>query len=142
MVHAKARDTRSRTRGRGKKKGRGKGLRGGRGNAGLLKHKIISTIKYHPDHFGRHGFKRPQTKVKANRALNLNDVSERLDLWLEQGHATTNKKVVELDLEALGYDKLLGTGNVDRALKITVAEASAKARERVEAAGGELNLDA
>ena len=35
----------SRTHGRGKKAGRGAGKRGGKGNAGLLKHKYISIIK-------------------------------------------------------------------------------------------------
>ena len=52
-----------RTHGRGRKAGRGAGLRGGRGNAGLHKHKWISTVKYSPEHFGRRGFKRPQLSL-------------------------------------------------------------------------------
>ncbi|GAH16501.1 unnamed protein product, partial [marine sediment metagenome] len=52
------------THGKGKKGGRGAGLRGGRGNAGLLKHKHMYMTKNMPDHFGRHGFKRPQSVIK------------------------------------------------------------------------------
>ena len=36
----------------------------------------------------------------------------------------------------MGFDKLLGRGSIERALKITVSEASAKAIQKVEAAGG------
>ena len=38
----------------------------------------------------------------------------------------------------MGFDKLLGRGNIDRALTIKVAEASAKAIQKVEAAGGSI----
>jgi large subunit ribosomal protein L15 len=51
----------SRTHGRGKKAGRGAGLRGGRGNAGLLKHRYMYMIKNMPNHFGKQGFKRYET---------------------------------------------------------------------------------
>ena len=38
----------------------------------------------------------------------------------------------------MGFDKLLGRGSIDRALTIKVAEASAKAIQKVEAAGGSI----
>jgi large subunit ribosomal protein L15 len=59
MVSKTRRFRGSRTHGRGHKAGRGKGKRGGFGNAGLHKHKFKWMVKYDPDHFGRHGFKRP-----------------------------------------------------------------------------------
>ena len=59
------------THGKGKKGGRGAGLRGGRGNAGLLKHKWMHMVKYDPNHFGRHGFKRPQNILKDIKTINL-----------------------------------------------------------------------
>ena len=40
------------------------------------------------------------------------------------------------DLTEMGFDKLLGRGSIDRPLSITVKEASAKAIQKVEAAGG------
>ena len=45
-----------------------------------------------------------------------------------------------IDLTEMGYDKLLGSGRIDRALNITVGSASARAIEKVEAAGGSVNL--
>ena len=64
------------THGRGKKAGRGAGLRGGRGNAGLLKHKYMHMIKYMPDHFGKHGFKRPQSVIKKDKIINIENLSK------------------------------------------------------------------
>ena len=47
---------RCRTHGRGHKAGRGAGKRGGRGNAGLNKHRVMTRVKYMPGHWGMHGF--------------------------------------------------------------------------------------
>ena len=142
MPRAKSRTSASRTRGRGKKKGRGAGLRGGRGNAGLHKHRYLQVIKYAPDHFGRHGFKRPQSTVQAARTLNIDELAERLPDWQKEGLATTSDDLTTLDLGAMGYDKLLGRGELAQALQIKVPQASAKALERVAAAGGEVTLGA
>ena len=43
---------RCRTHGRGHKAGRGAGKRGGRGNAGMNKHRVMTRIKYMPGHWG------------------------------------------------------------------------------------------
>ena len=52
---------------------------------------------------------------------------------------TTKKgKVVSVDLGEMGYDKLLGTGSTKQSYKITISAASAKAVEKIEAAGGEV----
>ena len=96
-----------RTHGRGKKSGRGAGIIGGHGKAGYGKTGKIGMLKYEPDYYGRHGFKRPQC-------------------------------MVEVDLTEAGIDKLLGTGNIEVAVNVTVAEASEKAREKVAAAGGSI----
>ncbi len=142
MPRAKARSCASRTRGRGSKKGRGAGLRGGRGNAGLSKHRIIQVIKYDPDHFGRKGFKRPQSIVSAARTINLDELAERMPDWQARGLLDPSGDTISLDLGALGYDKLLGRGNITQPLILKVPQASAKARERVAAAGGEVTLGA
>jgi large subunit ribosomal protein L15 len=44
-------------------------------------------------------------------------------------------------LTALDIDKVLGSGRMQVALKIIVAEASAKAIEKIEAAGGSLEME-
>ena len=137
MPRRKALKTGSRTRGRGHKKGRGAGLRGGRGNAGCHKTKRIMYERVGRV-WGRHGFKRPQTVVMANNAINLKFIEEKTSEWVEQGNASKKGKVVSIDLKEMGYDKLLGTGVPSQAYKITISAASAKAVEKVEAAGGEV----
>ena len=44
-----------------------------------------------------------------------------------------------INLTEMGFDKLLGRGNIDSPLTITVNEASAKAIQKVEAAGGSVD---
>jgi large subunit ribosomal protein L15 len=128
----------SRTHGRGKKAGRGAGLRGGRGNAGLHKHKWISTVKYDPEHFGRHGFKRPQSVVSSKVTINLSDLEQLLPRLAEEGGAVEKDGRWSVDLDKLGIDKLLGSGKVTKPLVVKVAEASGNAETKLKAAGGEL----
>ena len=127
----------SRTRGRGHKKARGAGLRGGRGNAGCHKTKRIMYERVGRV-WGAHGFKRPQTVVMANSAINLKVLEENASEWVDQGSATKKGKTISIDLKKMGYDKLLGTGVPSQAYNITISAASAKAVEKVEAAGGEI----
>jgi len=116
------------THGRGKKAGRGAGLRGGRGNAGLHKHKFMHMLKYMPDHFGVHGFKRPQSVIKKEKIINIGELEEKFP----------GKK--EIDLTKEGIDKLLGTGNISYSIKIKVNSASQKAINKVKEKGGEVLL--
>lgn len=122
----------SRTHGRGQKAGRGAGKRGGRGLAGTHKHRYMWALKYKPDYFGRHGFKRPQKIVKKKTTINIYELEEKKLLPKE-----VEGKLV-LDLKACGYDKLLGTGKLRKPLTIIIPEASKLAREKVKLAGGEV----
>lgn len=129
MVRDKTKKFRgSRTHGRGKKAGRGAGLRGGRGNAGLHKHKFMRMLKYMPDHFGDYGFKRPFDVSKKVKTINVGQLEEMFP----------GKK--EIDLKKEGFTKLLGGGKVNKDLKIIVEKASAKAIEKIEEKGGEVIL--
>jgi large subunit ribosomal protein L15 len=128
----------SRTHGRGKKAGRGAGLRGGRGNAGLHKHKWISIVKYRPDYFGHHGFKRPQSVVTGKVTMNLSDVEQALGSLSKDGVAVQKDGKWTVDLGKIGVDKLLGSGKITKPITIKVGEASAKAVQKLKKAGGVL----
>ncbi len=125
-----------RTHGRGHKAGRGAGLRGGRGNAGLHKHKYMKLLKDHPDHFGGHGFKRHPSLTRSKKSINIAEVEEKLGEFLEKGIAEKQKETIKLDLGSIGVDKLLGKGTVRSKLTIIVPEASSKAQSKIEEAGG------
>ena len=131
----------SRTHGRGKKAGRGAGLRGGRGNAGLHKHKWISVVKYCPDYFGHHGFKRPQSVVTDKITVNLSEVEQSLPALSKDGYAVEKDGKWTVDLTKMGVDKLLGSGRISTPISIRVPEASASALEKLKAAGGTIVKD-
>jgi large subunit ribosomal protein L15 len=118
----------SMTHGRGKKGGRGAGLRGGRGNAGLHKHRYMYMIKNMPDHFGVHGFKRDTSLQKTQTVINIGQIEDKFP----------GKKEINLNKE--GIDKLLGAGTIKTPLKITVKAASQKAVDKVAALGGEVKI--
>ena len=120
---------RNRYHGRGKKAGRGAGKRGGRGNAGMNKHRVMTRIKYMPKHWGMHGFNRHPSLRNVNTTVNVGQLEE------ISGDSDS------VDLTEMGIDKLLGSGKITKALSITVSEASARAVEKIEAAGGSLDTD-
>jgi large subunit ribosomal protein L15 len=127
-----------RTHGRGKKAGRGAGLRGGKGNAGLHKHKYIYTVKYDPYHFGRYGFKRHASLIEEKVTINVGNLQTELPKYLEYGMAKKEAGGIVIDLTQSKYNKLLGGGNIKTPVTIRVHEATAIARQKVEAAGGKV----
>jgi len=128
----------SRTHGRGKKAGRGAGIIGGHGNAGLGKHEKQRMLKFDRDRFGRHGFKRPQCMVRANSTINVSELRESLEKYISMGFASKAGDAYDVNLTEAGVDKLLGNGNIDVKVNVTVSQASAQAREKIEAAGGSI----
>ena len=68
----------------------------------------------------------------------MRDVDQRIPLWLKEKKASEVSGKVVVDLGQLGYQKLLGTGKLTRAVKITVEKSSQSVKEKVEKAKGEL----
>lgn len=117
-----------------KKKHRGSGNRGGFGMAGSGKrshHKIMSTLKYYgKDYFGKHGF---YSIYKKKKGINIYNIEMNLDKF-----AKKEGDLYIVNLKGLGYDKLLGSGDVKHKLKIICSSCSANAKEKIEKAGGEI----
>ena len=112
---------------------RGGGQRGGHGKAGFKKHKWTYVIKYEPDYFGKKGFTSPKSlkrKVNAINAGTLDEIAEKL--------STKKEGKLFIDLESLGYTKLLGTGKVTKPLTVKVPSCSKSAAEKIEEAGGQI----
>lgn len=131
----------SRSHGRGTKNGRGAGERGGRGKAGLNKHKYKSIAKDDPDYFGPKGFTRPQDLIEEDEVINIYQVEEKLDDLIEMGVAEKKGSTYEVDLVDAGFDKLLSKGKTHYQMKIKVPNTSNKAVRKVEEAGGEVIVD-
>jgi large subunit ribosomal protein L15 len=107
-----------------KKKHRGAGSQGGRGQAGMLKHKKSWMLMHDPNHFGNIGFTIP--KAKEVRAVTLKD----LDMFAKKLGKT------EVDVSELGFDKVLSTGKLTQALTIKAKKFVEKAKQKIEEAGG------
>lgn len=118
------------------KKHRGGGSRGGRGLAGLHKHKRMTAIKYMPEHFGKRGFKRPQKVVKEIKTINLKELDSKIDELLKEDKVKKEGKTITIDLIELGYDKLLGSGRVKHRLNVKSKSFSKGAIKKIEEAGG------
>ena len=112
------------------KKNRGAGNRGGRGMAGSGKRadQIKPTIlkKYGSEYFGKHGFKRPQSKIKKLKIINLSKIEK-----------LAEKKGQDYVFDASKFDKVLGTGKLTKKIKITSKSFSKSAIEKIQAVGGE-----
>ncbi|MDI9609902.1 MAG: uL15m family ribosomal protein [Archaeoglobales archaeon] len=160
----------SRTCGGGShKKRRGAGHRGGRGNAGVHKHKYLKFLKLEKlglYEFGDHGFTRPRAVVKelnqekniketlkalreegklddniykflySRVELNVGDLSKIIEKLANLGIAEKKGDKYLIDLGVLGYSKLLGAGDVNKAIEVRVETATPKAVEKLRSAGG------
>jgi large subunit ribosomal protein L15 len=134
-----------------KKKHRGAGNRGGRGNAGSGKRgdqkkpaywnsakTMKASQKRGQNYFGKYGF--GMYKRSSVAVITTRDLDSKLPTWAAEKKVTHAGGVYTVDLTGLGYDKLLGTGRISAKAKISVASATAKAVEKVSAAGGSIML--
>jgi len=128
----------SRTHGRGcAKRGRGSGERGGTGMSGGHKHKWSYVIRYMPDYFGKHGFTRPPELREEVKAINVGEIDERIEEFLESGAATRDGEKIIVDVAKLGYDKVLGGGRVTRPLVVKSKNFVELAVRKLKEAGGD-----
>ncbi|VVB80905.1 50S ribosomal protein L15 [uncultured archaeon] len=137
VKHKKKSGKRSGTHGWGRNKHRNSGSKGGYGMAGTGKKADHKKTKiWATEYFGKHGFA-CQTAKTVN-AITLKGVDEKIPFWLKNKQAKEEAGTIILNLQELGYDKLLGTGKITRKVKIIVAKAAVSAAEKIKKAGGEL----
>ena len=122
-----------------KKKHRGAGSRGGRGMAGTGKRGDVKkpSIWKNKLYFGKHGFVKKNIKIKI-KPITLTAVEQTLHALINKKAAEEKSGAYEIDLTKAGYNKLLSTGKATKKMNITVPYASAKAIEKVKAAGGSI----
>lgn len=119
------------------KKRRGAGHRGGRGKAGGHKHMWTWVVKFDPDRYGKHGFKRPQKTINRFRTVNLDYLDDNAEKLVERELAQKEGDTIIIDVTQLGYDKVLGKGKLSRSLTIKALHFSASAARKIEDNGGE-----
>ena len=117
----KQRGSRSCGTGNAKNK-RGSGGRGGVGNAGLHKHKWSWVTANEPDRYGREGLKRRSARGKVMNLYEINSLAEK-----------EGKKEVEFK------GKVLATGRIRHPVAVKALSWSARAEEKIKAAGGSIS---
>ncbi|MBI2542615.1 MAG: 50S ribosomal protein L15 [Candidatus Aenigmarchaeota archaeon] len=120
------------------KKHKGAGGRGGRGDAGLHKHNWTWTVKYDPHHYGKRGFKRHPSVVRHLKTINLKDIDSMVDKLVEKKLAGEENGKIKINLEKIGYDKLLGAGRITKPIIVECKYFSKNVEKKLEQAGGKL----
>ena len=117
---------------------RSRGGRGGTGKAGLDKHKWTYVIKHDPTYWEKKGFFSTKTLGQRINIINvgkLDDLATKLEL---NKKLEKKGKKIFLDLENLGYDKLLGNGKVQKPMIVKISSFSKSASKKLEEAGGSI----
>ncbi len=134
----------SRTCGGGNpKKRRGGGHKGGRGLAGGGKNKKTKADyvrKNFPGHLGRSGFKRPAKVIVHTETINVKELDQSSDTYIEQGLAHKKGDTIIINVEALGVSKVLGTGKVTQKFDVSAPSFSESAVKKIEEKGGTVHV--
>ncbi len=123
------------------KKHRGSGNKGGRGNAGTGKRSDCKKPSvWGIEHFyGKHGFT-PVGGVKHIEACNIETLERTYHKLLKQGMIKEEKGAYIIDLEQLGFEKLLSKGNPTKKWNITARYASVNAVDKIKEKGGNVTV--
>jgi len=128
----------SRTQGYGRvgqhRKTGSKGMR----NVGRHKHLWSYVLRYEPDYFSKKGFVSPKSLKQRVNAINVGE----LDEFAEKLSSRKEEEKLFIDLESLGYTKLLGSGKVTKPLIVKVSSYSKSAAEKIKEAGGQILTNA
>lgn len=107
------------------------GSRGGTGGAGKHKHLWIRTVIEEPNHFG-HDSTKSHNRNLLRRWVNLGELDE---LAAQFGKKNKEGKFV-LDLQSIGYHKLLGGGSIQKPIVVQVNKITSIAKRKIVSAGG------
>jgi large subunit ribosomal protein L15 len=113
-----------------------KGSKGYR-KAGRHKAGWSYVLRYEPEYYGKKGFVSPQSLRRKEKIINLGQ----LDQIAKKISPEEKEGKFLIDLEKLGYTKLLGTGKVTKPLIVKVASCSSSAAEKIKEAGGEISVE-
>lgn len=103
---------------------------------GRHKHKWSYVIRYEPNYFEKKGFTSPKSLRQSLKVVNVGKLDQMA------GELPAEKDRYFLNLEDLGYTKLLGTGKVTKPLTVKVASCSESASQKIREAGGEVLAEA
>jgi len=105
---------------------------------GKHKHGWTYVIKYEPDYFGKRGFTSPRSLRRKENVINVGELEELVEKLADAGTVNEKDGKPFVDLEKLGYTKLLGDGKVTKPLLVKIAVYSKTAAEKLQRVGGQI----
>ncbi|MBY9008014.1 MAG: uL15 family ribosomal protein [Candidatus Lokiarchaeota archaeon] len=89
---------------------------------------------------GKTGFKRPQDIIRISKvnSINIKDLDLKLDEYVTQEKATKSGNAYVINLADLNIQKILGRGEINKKVNVTVKKASKNAEEKIKKAGGKV----
>ncbi|MFA5363629.1 MAG: uL15 family ribosomal protein [Candidatus Bathyarchaeia archaeon] len=115
-----------------------RGGRGGTGKAGLDKHKWSLVLRYNPTYWLKRGFVSARTLNKKVNVINVGKLESLVEKLEAEKKLERKDNKIFLDLDLLGYNKLLGTGEITKPMVIKVGSYSESASQKLEEAGGQI----
>lgn len=116
----------------------GQHRKGTKGKAGLHKHRWTYVIKYEPDYFEKRGFTSQKAISRKTNVINVGELDELAHKLAAEKKLERKQKKIFLDLDKLGYDKLLGLGKITKPMLVKVVTHSEAAAKKIEEAGGQI----
>ena len=91
---------------------------------------------------GKRGFKPPQDIVRINRVncINIKELDNRIERYAEKNLAKKSGNTYSINLNDINIQKILGRGQINKKINITVNKASERAIEKIQSAGGKVTL--
>ena len=93
-------------------------------------------LKNDPTYWIKKGFVSASTLNKKVRIINIGKLDDLADKLEVDKKLERKEQKIFLNLEQLGYDKLLGTGEISKPLIIKIGSYSESASKKLEEAGG------
>ncbi|TFG26575.1 MAG: 50S ribosomal protein L15 [Promethearchaeota archaeon] len=92
--------------------------------------------------FGKTGFKRPQDMVRLSKVntVNVKDLDYKIESLVEEKKATKSGNTYSINLKDINIQKILGRGEINKKINLTVKKASERAIQKIEAAGGKVTV--
>jgi len=113
------------------------GSKGGR-KAGRHKQGWTYVIKHEPEYFGKKGFTSQKAIGRKTNVINVGELEELAHKLAVEKRLEKKGEKAFLDLDKLGYDKLLGMGKIATPILVKVASHSEAATKKIEEAGGQI----
>lgn len=95
-------------------------------------------VKHEPDYYGKRGFTSPRSLGQKINVINVGELEELVDKLAAEELLKKKEGKIFLDLNELGYDKLLGMGRITKPILVKVAFHSEGAAKKVQGAGGQI----